>query len=390
MLLWPFAWRRGASVERLRGMISNDLGGDVTLFASGREGLLALMKALEIGNGDEVIIQAYTCVVVPNAIHAAGALPIYADIESETLNLDPESVEKLITPNTCAVICQHTFGIPAPLSELKEICDRHHLTLIEDCAHVIPDAKGPAGVAKTGDYALLSFGRDKAISGVSGGAIVSRHPQTALRLKVIEGNAHDLSPIAILRYILYPIIYSIAKPFYGLGLGKIFLYACAKLTLFSPIVTSDEKHGRQSPTLHRLPNTCAFLAVDQWKKLSRINDHRRALVSIYSRALRERGVSLIAGACEGLPLQKFPLFLTGAEGIRRSLKKHNIHLHDGWTGCVVCPPNVDQSMTGYDRGSDRHAELACEQILSLPTHPDTPISEVKKLLRNLPMVTSAR
>ena len=364
--------------------------GDVTLFASGREGMLALLRSMHIGPGDEVIIQAYTCVVVPNAIQAAGATPIYADIQSDTLNIEPESIEALITPKTKAIICQHTFGIPPALSELQMISRQKNIPLIEDCAHVIPDENGPSGVAFTGDYALLSFGRDKAISGVSGGAVISRNPETSKHLEAEEKMAQDLSLIQIKRYLLYPILYSIAKPFYqiwGIGIGKLFLWLCAKLTLLPSIVTSEEKLGHQSPIVHRLPNALATLTLDQWTKRRTINAHRRMLVRIYVKELTARGIPLIEGACIGLPLQKFPLFIAGAEGIRQRLKKQNIHLHDGWTGCVVCPPNVDLSVTQYQPGSDPKAEEACEQILSLPTHPGTTIRDAMRLIEALQSVS---
>ncbi len=379
-LFLPHTWRRGKNVERLREIIARDMKGDVSLFSSGREGLLTLLRSMKIGKGDDVIIQAYTCVVVPNAIQAAGATPLYADIQADTLNIEPESIERLITPRTKAIICQHTFGIPPALSELTTICAKHKIPLIEDCAHVIPDEDGPHGVAFTGEYALLSFGRDKAISGVTGGAVISRNPEASGRLAAEEKAAHDLSLIQIKRFLLYPLLYSIAKPLYGIGIGKIFLYLCAKLTLLPAIVTPEEKHGHQSPVVHRLPNALAGLAMDQWAKRRAINAHRRMLVKTYVKELTAHGIPLIEGACIGLPLQKFPVFMAGAEGIRQRLKKQNIHLHDGWTGCVVCPPNVDQSATQYQPGSDPKAEEACEQILSLPTHPGTTMADARRLV----------
>ncbi len=380
LLFRPYTWRRGKNVERLRSAIAHDINGDVSMFASGREGLLALLRAMQIGPGDEVIIQAYTCVVVPNAIQAAGAVPVYADIQSDTLNIEPESIEALITPRTKAIICQHTFGIPPALSELASISKRTGIPLIEDCAHVIPDADGPSGVARTGEYVIISFGRDKAVSGVSGGAVVSRNPATSARLREEEAQARDLPLIGIKRYLLYPLLYAVARPVYGMGIGKVFLWFCAKLTLLPSIVTPQEKRGCQSPVIHRLPNALAALTLDQWQKRSTINAHRRMLVRTYVTELTARGVPLIEGACIGLPLQKFPLFIANAEAVRQRLKKQNIHLHDGWTGCVVCPANVDRSATHYKDGSDPKAEEACMQILSLPTHPGTTMDDAMRLV----------
>ena len=82
---------------------------NMVLFESGRVAQYFLLKALGIGQGDEVIIQAFTCVAVPNSIIWTGAKPIYVDID-ESLNMDPKKLEKLINKKTKAVIWQSTFG----------------------------------------------------------------------------------------------------------------------------------------------------------------------------------------------------------------------------------------------------------------------------------------
>lgn len=383
LLLQPWRYRRGAAVEALRAELQKEFSCDVALFSSGREAVLALLRSLDIGKGDEVIVQAYTCIVVANAIAATGAKPIYADIEQDTLSLDPHATEKLMTPRTKAVICQHTFGIPAPLSELRELCDRHRLPLIEDCAHVIPDTKGPIGVARTGDYVLLSFGRDKAISGVTGGALLSTHPDTAAKLTQCEQSAAHLHLRTIAALLWYAPLYWKSRLFYGLGLGKITLALASRMGLLLPIVTTEEKAGKQSTTLHTLPHACAALILSQWKRLPSLNSHRRRIADILLKEGRKRGWPIVAGACAGLPLQKLPLFVHNADAIRSALKRKNIYLSDGWTGCVVCPSSADASAAGYAAGTDPNAEKICMQILSLPTHPTMTTRQARTLIRIL-------
>lgn len=389
LLLRPWLWKRGPAVEEFRSALVERFAGrggpvSVALFSSGREGLLALLKSLNIGPGDEVIVQAYTCVVVPNAIAAAGARPIFADIEKETLSLDPAEVRKAVTARTKAVICQHTFGIPAPLAELRRICDGSGIPLIEDCAHVIADEAGPEGIGRTGDFVLLSFGRDKAISGVAGGAIISRKAGVSDLLRRLEYAAENLSLLHIKRLLFYPLIFAVARPLYGLLIGKALLRLCSLLGILPPIVTSAEKQGVQPPILHRLPNACASLALDQLGRLREINDHRRRLTRFYLEQCAARGWPVLHGIRGGLPLQKFPMFISGAERIRQSLKKKNIHLHDGWTGCVICPESAEgPESAGYKDGDDPRAEEISEQILSLPTHPATTPGQAEEMIETL-------
>jgi dTDP-4-amino-4,6-dideoxygalactose transaminase len=365
--VWKY--KRGKSTKILEQELGRALGGTAFLFASGREALLALLQSLTFNPDDEVIVQSYTCVVVPNAILAAGLKPVYADIEKDTLNLDVRALEKSITHKTKAIICQHTFGIPADTKALRSICDKHNLILIEDCAHVLPDTSGPKEIGASGHYLLLSFGRDKAISGVTGGAIVSRVPHAAAELARYQEDATDLSWWHIARLIEYPTIYALARPFYGIGLGKLFLWLCGKTKLLIPIVSSREKHGRMPRNLHRMPNACAYLVLDQWRRLKEINDHRRSLTRLYMQEARDRGWPRLDGITPDLPLQKYPLFIKNAEQIRKQLKRKNIYLHDGWTGCVICPAAVNSESVGYIKSEDPKAEEVSVEILSLPTHP---------------------
>ncbi len=188
----PWRYKRGPDTAKLEHALSTHFGAETITFGSGRHGILALLRSINLQPGEEVILQSYTCVVLPNAIHAAGGVPIYAEIERETLNIDMADLKRCITPRTRAILCQHTFGIPADTAALRKICDEHNLILIEDCAHVLPDAKGPHEIGKHGDCVMLSFGRDKAISGVTGGAIVSRRAEITAKLKQQQAQAIDM------------------------------------------------------------------------------------------------------------------------------------------------------------------------------------------------------
>ncbi len=365
----PWAYRRGRSIELLRSALEEKFHRALALFASGREALLALFYAIDLKPGEEVIVQGYTCVVVPNAVSAAGGVPVFADIDRETLNLDLQNIGQLITPRTRAIICQHTFGIPSETEKLRALCDERKLLLIEDCAHVLPDENGPKEIGYHGDALLLSFGRDKAISGITGGAILVKSSEIADRLREMEARAADLSWFAVVRLLEYAPRMRLIRSLLWCGLDKPILKLLGALRWIPPVVTPQEKKGRMSHLLHRIPNACAALALSSLRNLSALNRHRRELTAFFLQFGHEHGWPVPGGIRGDLPLQKFPLFVTDAQGKRRTLKCRNIHLDDGWTGCVVCPPSVDLPALGYEWGDDPEAEKACEQILSLPTHP---------------------
>src|SRR5574344_2414604 len=126
---------KGKSINEFEKIFKESLGFEkVFSLNSGRSSLLIILKALGIEMGDEVIVQALTCNAVINPILKTGATPIYVDID-DTLNIDPTLIEEKITKRTKAIIIQHTFGMPAKIEEIKNICNKHNLYLIEDCAH---------------------------------------------------------------------------------------------------------------------------------------------------------------------------------------------------------------------------------------------------------------
>ncbi len=379
----PWKWKNGGSTEQLREHFSRVTELDVFLFGSGRDGLLALLQSLDLQQGDEIIIQGFTCMVLPNAIHQAGAKAVYCDIDPETLNVDIEDLVAKITPQTRAIICQHTFGIPADIAKLRELCDQYQLALIEDCAHIIPDANGPENVGHHGDFVLLSFGRDKALSGVAGGAILSRHSFVSQKLALQEEKAVSFSFWHILALIKYAPTYFVARPLYATGIGKALLVLMRSLKLLVPVLTEEEKHGITPSTLHTLPNACAFLVLQEWKHLKSINDHRRDLTDLYRRAAERNQWRFPSAIQADMPLQKFPIFVENANNVREALRENNIHLHDGWTDSVVCPPSVNPLMTHYKPGSAAQAEYVATHILSLPTHPTMTEKQARELVEEL-------
>jgi perosamine synthetase len=383
LLLRPWKWRKGYDREKLRSSIQYWFDAKCFLFSSGREGMLGLLRSLDFETGSEIIVQGYTCVALPNAIHAAGYTPIFVDIDPATLNIHSGDLEKKITARTKAIICQHTFGIIADTQNLREICDKHHIVLIEDLAHVLPDVSGPDSLGINADYMMLSFGRDKAISGICGGAIVSRHDIVSDELEEEEQRAKEMSLWSTFRILLYPSIYAIARTIYNIGLGKIMLVVSRKLTLLLPIINAKEKKGTQSPILKKMPNACAALAGRELKNMHSINNHRRVLTKLYIEAAEKYHWDIPGSISPDFPLQKFPILTEDADAMRIALKKHNIYLDDGWTGSAVCPRSVQLSTTGYSEGSCPKAEEIAASIVTLPTHITMTMTQAKRLISHL-------
>jgi dTDP-4-amino-4,6-dideoxygalactose transaminase len=159
--------------ERLQARLAAHLGVPrVSLFANAT---LALMVALrQQGVRGEVITTPFTFAATAHAIRWAGAEPVFADIEPRRFTLDPECIERAITPRTTAILPVHCYGHPCEVQAIEDIARRHGLRVIYDAAHAFGVRWQGRSLLSWGDLAVLSFHATKVFNTFEGGAVVSR------------------------------------------------------------------------------------------------------------------------------------------------------------------------------------------------------------------------
>lgn len=376
VLFAPWRWKKGDGVERARAWLRSYTHTEtVELFNSGRSALLAVLNAFSIGAGDEVIIQAFTCVAVPNSIRWAGATPIYADI-TPSYNLDPKDIEKKITPKTKAIIVQHTFGMPADMDAIQSISHKYKLLLIEDCAHGLGAAYKGKKLGAIGDAAFFSFGRDKVVSSVWGGAAVisDAYKDEARRLKTYHDSLTMPGFFWIFQQLLHPVVFSVILPLYRLGLGKVLLAALQKLGLLSYPVYPEEKLGIQPRDFpSRYPNALSLLLERQLHKLDRFIAARTAVSLYYTHELHHH----VPPNDIKPGFLRYPILVAKPDSIMRKAKVAGILLGN-WYRDVIAPHGVDMSVAGYTTGSCPVAEKAAARIINLPTR--ISLSDARRVL----------
>jgi perosamine synthetase len=370
---WWLQWKpwqhiKGNDIALLKQKVGMHFGKTAYTFYNGRQALLATLKAMQLCPGDEVIIQAYTCIVVPNAIIAAGGIPVYCDIDAHTLNIDPQNITKKITKRTKAIICQHTFGIPADTQSIQKICREHGLLFIEDCAHSIPVDRTSAPIGLHADVTIVSFGRDKALSGITGGMTLTNIPALQSAIAAEEEQAEHVSKWHIQKLLGYAIHYYAAKQLPTHTLFKAYMYIIGKLSVLPKILEPEEKKGIMQHTLQKMPNACATLALYQWRSLAALNTHRRSISTLYQKELTNHPCNSI-NTTNCTALQKFPVLIQNRDAALQSLKKMGIYLQDGWSGSVINPRDAYAKTVYYAEGSCPVAEYISAHIVSFPTHP---------------------
>jgi len=138
---------------------------------NGTSALELAVAALELGQGDEVIMPAFTIISCAQAVTRAGAIPVLVDVDETTWNMDVSAIEDKITPRTKAIMAVHIYGLPVDMDPLLDIASRHNFMVIEDAAEAIGlDYKGrPCG--SMGDISIFSFYANKHISCGEGGMV---------------------------------------------------------------------------------------------------------------------------------------------------------------------------------------------------------------------------
>ena len=156
--------------------------------ANGTAALHAAMFALDIGKGDEVIVTPMTFAASANCILYQGGTPVFADVDADTLLLDPAAVEAAITPRTKAIIAVDYAGQPCDWGSLRAIADKHHLGLVADSCHALGASYKGRSVGTLADITVFSFHPVKHITTGEGGMAMTSDAALAARMRAFRGH----------------------------------------------------------------------------------------------------------------------------------------------------------------------------------------------------------
>lgn len=338
-------------------------------FFRGRVALYASLLAMGIGPSDEVIVPGFTCVVVPNAVRFAGAIPVYVDVDEETYNCRPDLIEQKITSNTRAIVAQHTYGIPARMDVIGRIAREHGLFLIEDCAHTLASRYNGRLTGTFGDIAIFSSQWSKPVTTGLGGWANVNNPDLRQPMRDVHAAmrpCHWREELSLrLQYLAYRHLFT-SKRFWfaqntyrklsGLGLG-----------IASGM--DDEIAGRMSR--HYATTMSGWqsrMLTEQLRDLETNTEHRLQLTRQYTRLLSERGFVPVAEppGCESV-LLRYPVRVQNKFALLEKARDARIELGD-WFLSPVHPVPDRWEVADYQRGLCPVAETLCREVINLPNH----------------------
>ena len=372
----PFGYNRGVSTMQLEKWFERSFGVDfASAFTSGRGALYAILKAMEVGKGDEVVLQAFTCAAVVQAILSTGAKPIYVDIDT-SLTIDPKELKKNITPKTKAIIIQHTFGIPADVTAIQAIAKQQKIFLIEDVAHSVGAVYESKKLGTFADASIFSFGRDKAISATSGGMVITNNTEIGKRIKIFNKQKSYPSKVWTCQQLLHPIaFYFFILPFYNILLGKIILVLLQRLGLLSLPVDTNRTILEENE-VKKLPVALSAIVLQQLADLKKMNNRRISISRKYSEKITTTNE---VDFPKSLPLLRYPILMDHAQEFVKQMRKKHIYLGT-WYSNVIDPKGVNFKKLYYVPGSCPNAERIAKKIINIPTYPSLTDKEVARII----------
>lgn len=164
-------------------------------------GLFCVLKALDIGPGDEVIVPDITFIATSNAVILAGATPVICDVKQDTFCIDPEDIEKRITKRTKAIIPVHLYGQSADMDSIMKIAQKYKLKVIEDAAQALGVNYIGKSAGTFGDAGVISFYGNKIITTGEGGIILTNNEEIYKKCYRLKNHGRDTKGTFIHEYI---------------------------------------------------------------------------------------------------------------------------------------------------------------------------------------------
>jgi dTDP-4-amino-4,6-dideoxygalactose transaminase len=180
---------QGEYVTQFEQQIADFLGVKHAIaVSSGTAALHLSFVALGIGPGDEVVVPAYTFPATANVVELVGAKPVLVDVDLETYNIQIEQIERVISPNTKAIIPVHLFGNPADMDPIMEIAKKHNLWVIEDAAGALGSTYKGKKCGTIGHLGCFSFHPRKIVTTGEGGMVVTNEDDLADQIRSLRNH----------------------------------------------------------------------------------------------------------------------------------------------------------------------------------------------------------
>jgi len=340
----------GPYVEKFENLLTQIVGAPTICVSSGTAALHCAYAAIQLEAGDEVITPPITFIGTQATAYQMGAKILFADVQADTGNIDPKSVESLITPRTKAIVAVDFAGHPADLFELRAIADKYKVYLIEDAAHSLGSKYRDIPVGGIADITTFSFFPTKNITTAEGGAVASINSELLERAKKFsrQGLIRD------------------EKNF--------------KINTEGPWHQEVHNFGLN----YRLPDVLCALGVSQLKKIPQFKKQRNDIYSNYSSTIEENE-NLKLPVCRKYVDPMWHLYPVKVNPIHRrfvfeKLRENNIIVQVNYLPVYWHP--VFENL-GFKRGLCPISENFYLSEISIPIYPGLDLEKQNRIIEHL-------
>ncbi len=341
-------------------------------FWKGRVALYALLRALDVGPGDEVILPGYTCVMNVNPIKYVGARPVYVDIEPDTFNMNVNLLEEKITSKTKVIIAQHTYGYPCEMDAIMKIAQNSGICVIEDCCLALGSKYKGRIVGTFGRAGYFSSQWNKPYTTGLGGMVITSDRELAERIESLAEN--EMCPpsgrevfmlrmqLIIYRLFIYPRTTALAQ--------SLFRYLTLKGAVVGSSSTSEYEPEKAADFFKAMSTVQARSGIRQFDKIDENITHRRKMAQLYDELLAAKDWKPSKDSRDSAEpvLVRYPVRIAEKNEALAQAAKAGIEL-GSWFECPLHPIETPLSSYDYEPGMCPEAEKAGRQVVNLPLHP---------------------
>ena len=361
------------NIENYNKLFSDLSGFNYTYsFGSGRMAFYSLLKSLSVKKDDEVIIPAYTCVVVANAIKYIGAKPIYVDINLNNFGIDNNNLKQKITNKTKVICVQHTYGIYSDVKEIKKIIEGKEIFIIEDLAHLLNHQFRENNVGAYSDACYTSTDHTKIINTFLGGMAFTNNIEISKKIKKIYDNSNFLSRFSIFKILFSFIIENILIRPKNYKVGIIFYKIFRK---FKFLYSFKDDLITKLPLSHPYPSKLsapqALIGINQLNKIEKNVKHRKKISILINKYIGNFSIELLNNTA----LLRYPVLVNNRSDIIKILQ--TIFENSIWFTTILHNRKNNFNIVDYQLGSCPNAEFACKHVINFPTHEKIDIKAVE-------------
>ena len=353
----------------------------VFTYWKGRVGLYALLKAMGIKKGDEVILPAFTCVVVPNSIIYLGAKPIYVDIDRDSYNMNVAELKKAITKHTKCILIQNTFGLSSQVQEIVDLASELKIPTIEDCTHGFGGIYNGKPNGTLADASFYSTQWNKPFSTGIGGFVYLKNVYYLDNLRRV--NKDLIKPSFRERTMLSLLITTrtiLLKPVTYWFLLKTYRFL-SRTGLVIGSSSKEEIEGINMPENYfkTMSSMQEKKGIKRLRKLQPVLTQRVKNAKLYTEFLKQKGKTFVSQELHvNHSFLKYPILVKDREKFKKLAEKANIKLGD-WFVSMIHP--IEKNFEQWNLQPDDFpvAKEISEKILNL----DTDTNSIEKVLEFL-------